>query len=90
MKKAGTLESFFKVTPTVIHPSASLLEPATDIFAGFIPFSADLQQDWIEAGIGGSLQVTPSTTLYGNLTYQTTFDGADWGAGGKIGLRMNW
>ena len=57
---------------------------------GFIPFSADLQQDWIEAGIGGSLQVTRSITVYGNVNYETTFDGDDWGAGGKIGMRIIW
>ncbi|WP_292648432.1 autotransporter outer membrane beta-barrel domain-containing protein, partial [Mesorhizobium sp.] len=29
---------------------------------GFVPFTADLEQDLIELGIGGSLQLTPTTT----------------------------
>ncbi len=57
---------------------------------GFIPFTADIQQDWIEASIGGSLQLTPNATVYGNVNYDTTFDANEQSVGGKIGLRMNW
>ncbi|WP_371094514.1 autotransporter outer membrane beta-barrel domain-containing protein [Sinorhizobium sp. CB9] len=58
--------------------------------SGFIPFSQDLEETWIEGELGASLQLTASTTLYGNVDYQTTFDNDAWSVGGKIGLRVNW
>lgn len=57
---------------------------------GFIPFSAELEETWVELGLGGSLQLNPTTTLYGNVNYETTFDGDSYGFDGKIGVRMNW
>ena len=57
---------------------------------GFIPFTADLDENWLEVGVGGSLQMTASTTLYGNVNFETPFDGGGYGIDGKIGLRMNW
>ena len=44
----------------------------------------------MELGVGGSVQMTASTTLYGNVNYETPFDGGGYGVDGKIGLRMNW
>ncbi|MDW9589963.1 autotransporter outer membrane beta-barrel domain-containing protein [Sinorhizobium meliloti] len=55
-----------------------------------VPFSADLSETWIEFGVGTSLQVSQKTTLYGNVNYETTFDGDSHGFDGKIGLRVNW
>ena len=57
---------------------------------GFIPFTADLDENWVEVGVGGSLQMTASTTVYGNVNFSTPFDGGGYGIDGKIGLRMNW
>ena len=57
---------------------------------GFIPFTAGLDENWVELGVGGSLQMTASTTLYGNVNFETPFDGGGYGVDGKIGLRMNW
>ncbi|MDK1373611.1 MULTISPECIES: autotransporter outer membrane beta-barrel domain-containing protein [unclassified Sinorhizobium] len=53
-------------------------------------FSAKLDENWIEFGIGASVQLTATTTLYGNVNYETTFDGDNRGFDGKIGLRVNW
>jgi autotransporter family porin len=58
--------------------------------SGFIPFSQHLEETWIEGELGASLQLTASTTLYGNVDCQTTFDGDAWDVSGKIGLRVNW
>ncbi|HEY5818755.1 MAG TPA: autotransporter domain-containing protein [Mesorhizobium sp.] len=58
--------------------------------AGFIPFTADLNETWLEVGLGGSLQMTATTTLYGNANVETPFDGGDYGVDGKVGLRVNW
>ncbi|WP_157019364.1 autotransporter family protein [Mesorhizobium xinjiangense] len=58
--------------------------------SGFIPFSQDLEETWIEAGFGASLQLSVATTLYGSINYDTTFDGDAWGVDGKVGLRVNW
>ena len=41
---------------------------------GFIPFSADLDESWIEFGLGGTCQLTQTASLYGNVNYRTTFD----------------
>ncbi len=57
---------------------------------GPIPFTADLADNWMEVGLGGSLQMTASATLYGNLDVETPFDGGSYGIGGNIGFRMNW
>ncbi len=57
---------------------------------GFIPFTAGLDENWVELGVGGSLQMTASTTVYGNVNFETPFDGGGYGVDGKIGLRMNW
>ena len=40
--------------------------------------------------VGASLQLASSTTLYGDVNYQTTFGGDAWGVGGNIGLTVNW
>ncbi|WP_157017380.1 autotransporter family protein [Mesorhizobium xinjiangense] len=58
--------------------------------SGFVPFRQDLEETWIEGEIGASMQLNASTTFYGNVDYDTTFDGDTWSVGGKIGLRVNW
>lgn len=45
---------------------------------GFVPFSAELDESWIEAGAGASLQISSRTSLYGNVNYETTFDNDAW------------
>ena len=57
---------------------------------GPVPFTTDLDDTWIEASLGGTFQLRSNTSLYGNVGYQTTFDGDAWGVDGKIGLRVNW
>ena len=64
----------------------------TDISSanGFVPFSADLNEIWIEIGVGATRQISEKTSLYGNLNFSTTFDGDNYAWNGKFGLRVNW
>ena len=57
---------------------------------GFVPFTSDLEETWIEIGVGASRQVSDKTTVYGNVNFETTFDGDTYAFNGKIGLRVNW
>jgi outer membrane autotransporter protein len=57
---------------------------------GFIPFTADLGDSWATLGIGAAMQVSDATSLYGNVNYETSFNGdADTWAG-KVGLKIQW
>ncbi|CDZ68136.1 Autotransporter [Neorhizobium galegae bv. orientalis] len=64
----------------------------TDISSenGFVPFSADLNETWIEVGIGATRQLSKNMSVYGNLNFSTTFDGDNYAWNGKVGLRVNW
>ena len=73
-------QEFLDATSTTSFSSAT----------GFIPFTADLSENWVEVGLGGSLQMTATTTLYGNINYETPLDGGGYGIDGNIGLRVNW
>ncbi|OSJ32084.1 hypothetical protein BSZ19_19755 [Bradyrhizobium japonicum] len=57
---------------------------------GFVPFHADLGGLWGEINAGISGQVTSTTTLYANASYQSRFDGGGFAYNGKVGLRVNW
>ena len=57
---------------------------------GFIPFTANLGDNWARLGIGGSFELTDSTTLYGNVNYETDFNNASYAWDGKIGLKVKW
>ena len=54
------------------------------------PFTADLAENCIEMGVGGTLQMTPSASLYVNFDFATPFDADGYDIGSNIGLRMNW
>jgi outer membrane autotransporter protein len=66
--------------------------PVTEFSAqsGPVPFTAELDEDWAEIGLGADLALGPASFLYGNASYQATFDGdADaWDA--EIGLKFRW
>ena len=70
----------FRGDPTTSFSSAS----------GFVPFHADLGGLWGEINAGISGQVTSTTTLYANASYQSRFDGGGFAYNGKVGLRVNW
>jgi outer membrane autotransporter protein len=57
---------------------------------GFIPFHASLGGLWGEINVGISGQVTLTTSLYANASYQSRFDGGGFAYDGKVGLRVNW
>lgn len=57
---------------------------------GFVPFHADLGGLWGEINAGVSGQVTATTTVFANASYQSRFDGGGFAYGGKAGLRVNW
>ena len=58
--------------------SEFLGEPVTEFSSatGFIPFTANLGDSWARLGIGGTFELTDSTTLYGNVNYETDFNNA--------------
>ncbi len=57
---------------------------------GFVPFTAELEDSWIEADFGGTVELSQTTSVYGNLDLATSFDGDAYSIGGKVGLRMKW
>jgi outer membrane autotransporter protein len=67
-------------------------EAQTDISSasGNAPFTSDLDEIWIEFGLGTTRQVSGTTWLYGNVNSSTTFDGDNHAWNGKLGLRVNW
>lgn len=54
------------------------------------PVSTDLDETWLEVGVGGSRQVSSPTSVPGNIGFSTTFDGNNYAWNGKVGLRMSW
>ena len=67
-------------------------DPTTEFSSasGFIPFTADLGDTWGKLGIGAARQVSDSTTFYGNVNYETSFDGDADAWEGKVGLKVQW
>jgi outer membrane autotransporter protein len=67
-------------------------EPTTKFSsaAGFIPFTANLGDDWVEFGIGGDFDMTHDIKLFGNVTYETALDGDSHAWEGKLGLKIKW
>lgn len=57
---------------------------------GYVPFSSDLNETWIEIGVGATRQISANASLYGNLNFSTTFNGDNYAWNGKAGLRVNW
>lgn len=45
---------------------------------------------WGEINAGISGQVSSTTTLFANASYQSRFDGGGFAYTGKAGLRVNW
>ncbi|MBZ3691933.1 autotransporter outer membrane beta-barrel domain-containing protein [Phyllobacterium calauticae] len=58
--------------------------------SGPVAFSASLDETFIEFSVGGTRQLTPSTSFYANANFETTFDARSYGIDGKMGLRVNW
>ncbi|MDR2240607.1 MAG: autotransporter outer membrane beta-barrel domain-containing protein [Zoogloeaceae bacterium] len=57
---------------------------------GPVPFHSTLRGSWGEINLGISGQMSKTTTLFANVSYQSRFDGDGSGYGGKIGVRVNW
>ncbi|MBJ6134009.1 autotransporter outer membrane beta-barrel domain-containing protein [Ochrobactrum sp. Q0168] len=57
---------------------------------GFVPFSSDLEETWVEIGGGATRQISKNMSLYGNVSYSTTFDVDNYAWNGKLGMRVNW
>jgi hypothetical protein len=62
------------------HPAAT----------GFIPFRADLGGSWAELNGGISAQLTRTTSIYANASYQVGLDGRSDAWDAKAGVRVNW
>jgi outer membrane autotransporter protein len=67
-------------------------DPTTEVSsaAGFVPFTADLGGSWATLGIGAEMQVSAATSLYGNVNYDTSFNGNADAWEGKLGLKVQW
>lgn len=67
-------------------------DPTTEFSSasGFIPFTADLGSEWATLGIGASMQIGKSTSLYGNVNYDVSFNGGADAWEGKVGLKIQW
>jgi outer membrane autotransporter protein len=67
-------------------------EPTTQFSSqtGPVDFSADLGGTWTKLSLGASLELTPSTMLYGNVGYDTSFDGDATAYEGKLGVKITW
>ena len=67
-------------------------DPTTEFSSatGFIPFTVDLGDSWGKLGIGAAMQVTDAASLYGNVNYETSFDGDADAWEGKFGIKMTW
>ena len=79
-KHQSNLWNEFQGNPTTSFSSAT----------GFVPFHADLGGLWGEINAGISGQVSSTTTLFANASYQSRFDGGGFAYTGKAGLRVNW
>ena len=67
-------------------------EPTTAFSSatGSIPFTADLGDTSGRLGIGASMQVTDAATVYGNVNYESSFDGDADAWAGKVGFKTTW
>ncbi|MCL2591208.1 MAG: autotransporter outer membrane beta-barrel domain-containing protein [Betaproteobacteria bacterium] len=78
------------VRPSIFHEFRG--DPVTNFSSadGPVPFRADLGGTWSEINVGMSGQVSRSTTLFVNASYDRRFDGKGYAYDGKIGIRVSW
>lgn len=72
------------------HEFTAKAEMEISSAAGYVPFLSDLDETWVEIGIGGTKQVSERTSIFGNLAFSTSMDGDNYAWNGKVGLRVNW
>jgi outer membrane autotransporter protein len=67
-------------------------KPTTEFSSaeGFVPFTADFRGSWAKVGIGGSFDLRPGSSIYGNVNYERTFDGDAYAWEGKLGFKVKW
>jgi outer membrane autotransporter protein len=75
--------------------SASTAPPPTTrtLFSsaiGFLPFRANIAQDWVELDTGVSVQVDRATALFATSSYDIATDGDGEAWQGRIGLKVSW
>ena len=54
------------------------------------PFTANLEDNWWEIGLGGSWDFTSSATAYANVDYQRAFEGESDAWKGSLGVKVAW
>jgi outer membrane autotransporter protein len=57
---------------------------------GFLPFRANIAEDWVELNTGFTVQVDRHTALFASSSYDIATDGDGEAWGGKIGLKVVW
>jgi outer membrane autotransporter protein len=75
---------------SLLHEFTAEAQTEISSAAGFVPFSTDLDETWVEIGVGATRQLTANTYLYGNANFSTTFEGSAYAWNGKVGLKVTW
>lgn len=67
-------------------------EPRTEFSSarGFVPFVAELDEDWWEFKVGMSGEGERNLFGYAAFGYERSFDGDRWSWDAKVGIRKNW
>lgn len=58
--------------------------------SGPVPFTADLSETWAQFGLGGAVDIARSVSLFGNVNFDTNFDGDSYGFDGRLGVKFRW
>jgi len=70
----------FLGTPTTTFSSAE----------GPLPFTADLRDTWVQLAIGGDYDIDANSSVFAQVSYDTTFDRASHALEAKLGLKGKW
>lgn len=57
---------------------------------GPVPFTADLSDTWLQVGVGADVKIDENSSLFGQASYDRTFDGNSHAVEAKLGLKMHW
>jgi uncharacterized protein YhjY with autotransporter beta-barrel domain len=57
---------------------------------GPVAFTADLGDSWVQLAVGADYDLDANAALFGQLSYDTSFDGASSALAAKVGLKGKW
>ena len=92
--RSWTQEDEKKITlwirPNVWHEFRGRTVTKFDSADGPVPLRADLGGTWGEINLGVSAQVSRSTSVFANTSYDRRFDNKGYSYNGKLGVRVYW